>query len=75
MAFDALNVTITSVSALALFDFKKIAMTSADALSCGIAVVLRQKQSDNNYCPVAYESRTVYAQIKKEECPFFCEGL
>uniref|UniRef100_A0A147BIU1 RNA-directed DNA polymerase n=1 Tax=Ixodes ricinus TaxID=34613 RepID=A0A147BIU1_IXORI len=72
MAFDALKVTLTSTPILALFDPKKITVISADASSYGIGAVLRQKQSDDTYRPVAYASRTLsnterrYAQIEKE---------
>lgn len=72
MAFDALKVTLTSTPILALFDPKKITVISADASSYGIGAVLRQKQSDDTYLPVAYASRTLsnterrYAQIEKE---------
>jgi hypothetical protein len=71
-AFDKVKRDITQAPVLALHDPLRDTTLSADASSFGLGAVLRQKQPDGNYKPVAYASRTLseteqrYAQIEKE---------
>ena len=71
-AFDTVKREITQTPVLALYDPNRDTTLSADASSFGLGAVLRQRQPDGNYKPVAYASRSLseterrYAQIEKE---------
>ena len=86
-AFDDLKQELQSDRVLALYDYQKETIVSADASSFGLGAVLLQKQGDGSTRPVAYASRSLsnvecrYAQIEKEAlattwaCEKFCDYL
>jgi hypothetical protein len=63
---------LTKEPALALYDTERETIVSADASSYGLGAVIRQKQPDGYFKPVAYASRSLtpverrYAQIEKD---------
>ena len=71
-AFSALKRSLTSTPTLAHYDARRETTLSTDASSYGLGAVLRQKQDDDQWRPVAYASRAMtpteqrYAQIEKE---------
>ena len=71
-AFDAIKNALCSSPILALFDPNRETEVAADASSFGLGAVLRQKQSNEEWQPIAYISRAMtpteqrYAQIEKE---------
>ena len=82
-AFDKTKQLLTLSPVLTLFDPNLETAVSADASSFGLGAVLKQKNSDREYKPVAYISRSLtpteqsYAQIEKEALAFTwaCERL
>ena len=71
-AFSALKRSLATTPTLAHYDARRQTTLSTDASSYGLGAVLRQKQDDNEWRPVAYASRAMtpteqrYAQIEKE---------
>ena len=71
-AFRAIKESLTSTPTLAHYDASRDTKLSSDASSYGLGAVLRQKQEDGLWRPVAYASRALspteqrYAQIEKE---------
>ena len=71
-AFSALKRSLTSTPTLAHYDARRERTLSTDASSYGLGAVLRQKQDDDQWRPVAYASHAMtpteqrYAQIEKE---------
>ena len=71
-AFRAIKESLTSTPTLAHYDASRDTKLSSDASSHGLSTVLRQKQEDGLWRPVAYASRALspsekcYAQIEKE---------
>ena len=81
--FSELKNDLRSTGTLALFEPERETRVSADASSYGLGAVLRQKQSNGNWKPVAYISRSMTAteqrsaQIEKEALAltWACEHL
>ena len=71
-AFSALKKSLTTTPTLAHYDARRETTLATDASSYGLGAVLRQKQDDSQWRPVAYASRAMtpteqrYAQIEKE---------
>lgn len=71
-SFELLKKKLSESPVLSVFDPENMTVVSADASSFGLGAVLRQKQKDGVYRPVAYASRSLseterrYAQIEKE---------
>ena len=71
-AFQQIKQQLSSTPVLALYHPNRLTTVSADSSSFEIGAVLTQKQSDGNWRPVAYCSRSLsnaeqrYAQIEKE---------
>lgn len=71
-AFSEIKQELSSMSFLAHYSPKSETMVSADASSYGLGAVIRQKQENGEWRPVAYASRSMtpteqrYAQIEKE---------
>jgi hypothetical protein len=71
-AFKALKEELSSGRTLALYEPNRESKVSADASAYGLGAVLRQKQPDQSWKPIAYISRSMtpteqrYAQIEKE---------
>ena len=71
-AFSALKTSLATTPTLVHYDARRQRTLSTDASSYGLGAVLRQKQNDNEWRPIAYASRAMtpteqrYAQIKKE---------
>ena len=82
-AFNKTKELLTLSPVLTLFDPNLETAVSADASSFGLSAVLKQKNPDGEYKPVAYISRSLtpteqrYAQIEKEALAFTwaCERL
>ena len=82
-AFDKTKQLLTLSPVLTLIDPNLETAVSADASSFGLGAVLKQKNADGEYKPVAYISRSLtpteqrYAQIEKEASAFTwaCERL
>ena len=64
-AFNLLKTKCVTAPVLAFADFEKLFLLETDASSCGLGVVLSQKQDDNKYHPVAYASRELKGGEKK----------
>ena len=67
-AFDLLKTKCVTAPVLAFADFEKPFLLKTDASSCGLGVVLSQKQDDDKYHPVTYASREVKG--RRKEVPF-----
>ena len=71
-AFQQIKQQLSSTPVLALYHPNRLTTVSADSSSFGIGAVLTQKQSDGNWRPITYCSRSLsnveqrYAQIEKE---------
>ena len=71
-AFDEIKKLLTSDQTLALYDRNLETVISSDASSFGIGSVIKQRQPEGHYRPVAYASRSLtaqemrYTQIEKE---------
>ena len=71
-AFQKVKSLLSSTPVLAMYDPQAETMVSSDASSFGLGALLAQKQSDGQWRPVAYASRSMsrteqrYAQIEKE---------
>ena len=82
-AFEKTKELLTLSPILTLFDPNLETVVAADASSFGLGAVLRQKNPDGQFKPVAYISRSLtpteqrYAQIEKEALVFTwaCERL
>uniref|UniRef100_A0A1X7SNP9 Reverse transcriptase/retrotransposon-derived protein RNase H-like domain-containing protein n=1 Tax=Amphimedon queenslandica TaxID=400682 RepID=A0A1X7SNP9_AMPQE len=82
-AFLDLKNDLNSARTLALFEPNRETRVSADASSYGLGAILRQKQTDGTWKPVAYVLRSMtqteqrYAQIEKEALAltWACERL
>ena len=64
-AFDLLKIKCVTTPVLAFADFEKPFLLETDASSCGLGVVLSQKQDENKYHPVAYASWELKGGEKK----------
>ena len=58
-AFSALKRSLATTPTLAHYDARRQTTLSTDASSYGLGAVLRQKQDDNEWRPVAYASRAM----------------
>ena len=71
-SFEDLKTELSSGRILALYELEHESKISADASAYGVGAVLRQKQPDGNWKPIAFVSRSMtdteqrYAQIEKE---------
>ena len=71
-SFEEVKLILSSCPTLALYDPERETTVSADASSYGVGGVLRQKQPEGEWKPIAYASRALssteqrYAQIEKE---------
>ena len=71
-SFNDLKTDLSSGRVLALYEPDRESRVSADASSYGLGAILRQKQPDGKWKPIAYISRSMteteqrYAQIEKE---------
>ena len=64
-AFNLLKTKCVTAPVLAFADFEKPFLLETDASSCGLGVVLFQKQDDNKYHPVTYASQELKGGEKK----------
>ena len=71
-AFDLKTKCVTA-PVLAFADFEKPFLLETNASSCGLGAVLSQKQDDDKYHPVAYDSRELKGGEK--EVPFIEAGV
>ena len=76
--FEELKIELDSNCLLARYEPEYPTIVSADASSYGLAGVLRQQQSNGDWLPIAYMSRSLtetekrYAQIEKEALVVTC---
>ena len=64
-AFHLLKMKCMMAPVLAFADFKKPLRLETDASKDGLGVVLSQKQSDGNYHPITYASRSLKGSEEK----------
>ena len=82
-AFEAVKEELCSTRILACYHRERETVSSSDASSFGLGAVLRQKQENGDWRPVAFVSRSLtpteqrYAQIEKEALgiTWACERL
>ena len=80
-SFNDLKTDLNSGCVLALYEPDRESRVSADALSYGLGAILRQKQLDGKWKPIAYISRSMtetelrYAQFEKVAVTWACERL
>ena len=82
-AFKEIKEMLSTAPVLALYEPGRESVVSADATSYGIGAVLRQRQPEGEWRPIAYISRSLtdteqrYAQIEKEALAvtWACERL
>ena len=71
-ALDSVKAELSSPSVLALYNHNHRSYVSADALSYALDAVISQKKPTGEWCPIAYQSRSMtsakqhYCQIEKE---------
>ena len=86
-AFETIREDLFQPQVLALYSPTRLTAVSSDASAYGLGVVIRQKQNNGEWKPIAYASRSLtsaearYAQIEKEAlsitwaCDRFCNYL